>query len=504
MLRYQSELIQSLRDEIAILKGQKPKPKIKPSGMNEKSEKTEDQSKSDNSDKRPGSAKRKKTAELEIHETKVITAEVIPEGSVFKGYKDFVVQGIVIETHNTIYRMERWQTPDGTYVEGNLPASVQGHFDSTLVSFILYQYHQCHVTQPLLLEQLGEYGVDISAGQLNQILNEDNKMFHKEKDDIIVTGLAVSSYIQVDDTGARHQGNNGVCTHIGNGLFAWFKSTDSKSRINFLELLRADRTDYHLNEDALSYMQLRKLPVIQFELLKGGQIYFADKEQWEAHLKKLDISQERHIRIATEGVLIGGLFEHGFNRNLVILSDDAGQFNILLHALCWVHAERTIYKIIPFNEDQRLALETIRKQIWDLYFDLKAYKICPSIAQKVSLEKRFDKIFQEQTCFVTLNLALKRLYSNRVELLLVLDRPDIPIQNNASESDIREYAKRRKVSGGTRSASGRRSRDTFTSLKKTCRKLGVSFWVYLKDRITGTCEIPDLSVLIRQKAGAAT
>ena len=86
------------------------------------------------------------------------------------------------------------------------------------------------------------------------------------------------------------------------------------------------------------------------------------------------------------------------------------------------------------------------------------------------------------------------------ELLLVLDRPDIPLHNNLSERDIREYVKKRKISGSTRSDNGRRCRDTFTSLKKTCRKLGVSFWGYLNDRVSNAGEIPPLPDLIRARA----
>ena len=96
--------------------------------------------------------------------------------------------------------------------------------------------------------------------------------------------------------------------------------------------------------------------------------------------------------------------------------------------------------------------------------------------------------------------VLGRIYKNKKELLLVLDRPEIPIHNNLSESDIREYVKRRKVSGGTRSEIGKRSRDTFTSLKKTARKLGVSFWKYLNDRNSNTEDIPKLGSLIRKTA----
>ena len=91
---------------------------------------------------------------------------------------------------------------------------------------------------------------------------------------------------------------------------------------------------------------------------------------------------------------------------------------------------------------------------------------------------------------------------NKAELLLVLERPEIPLHNNLSENDIREYVKRRKVSGSTRSELGRRCRDTFTSLKKTCRKLGVSFWDYLLDRLSKSQEIPPLQDLILHHANS--
>jgi hypothetical protein len=214
----------------------------------------------------------------------------------------------------------------------------------------------------------------------------------------------------------------------------------------------------------------------------------------------MEITGKRHIRIATEGALLGSVLEHGINPKLVVVSDDAGQFNVLLHALCWIHAERTINKIVGFNDLHRRALEEIRTQIWDFYQDLKAYREAPSTERKAALEARFDELFTGETSFATLNQALKRLYNNKAELLLVLERPDIPLHNNMSERDIREYVKRRKISGSTRSESGRRSRDTFASLKKTCRKLGISFWQYLNDRLRSTGVIPPLPELIRGRA----
>lgn len=498
VVRYQVEIIQTLKDEIAVLKGNKPKPQIKPSKMENGSKGNQDKQSTDS--KRPGSEKRSKTSELKVHEIIKIPAENVPEGSVFKGYKDFVVQGLIIKCHNICYRMERWETPNDSYVEGKLPLSVRGHFDSKLVSYAIYQYHQCCVTQPLLLEALHEFGVDISSGQLNRILVEGRDDFHDEKDAILSAGLEISSYINVDDTGARHNGKNGYCTHIGNDLFAWFKSTESKSRINFLELLRAQHTDYHINPESLIYMKLQKLPEAQFGLIDKHELKeFSDKKELQEHLQSLGIIQKRHIQIVTEGGLLGSILEHGFNKEMVILSDDAGQFNILLHALCWVHAERLINKIIPFNEKHRVMLDLKRGRIWELYDELKRYKQNPTQQRKVEIEKQFDDIFQKETGFFQLNLALRRLYKNKSELLLVLDRPEIPLHNNASESDIREYVKRRKISGGTRSLVGRKCRDTFISLKKTCRKLDVSFWEYLIDRIAGCNSIPQLGQIMRKR-----
>lgn len=504
IIELQREQIQQLRDEIARLKGQKPKPEIKPSKLVQSVEARQKASKPDG--KRPGSEKRSKSRDLEIHETRVVPPDTIPEGSKFKGYVDYVVQDLVIHAHNTRYRVEQWQTPEGDYITGKVPDDLSGgHFGPTLRGFVLYQYYQAHVTQPLILEQLEELGIDISAGQISRLITEGKETYHSEKEDILRTGLEVSGHVNVDDTSARHKGQNGYCTHIGNEWFTWFQSTESKSRINFLKLLRPGYSDYVINKDALGYMAAQGLGKGQVALLSiCAKTRFENDEQWTAHLEALKIKDKRHVRIATEGALLGSVLDHGFNRELVIVSDDAGQFNIWIHALCWVHAERTIHKLVGFTDEQRQALEETRSKIWDLYADLKTYKEAPCEAKKVELELRFDTIFTAKTGFATLNQALKRIHKNKAELLLVLDRPDIPLHNNLSESDIREYVKKRKISGSTRSDSGRCCRDTFASLKKTCRKLGISFWEYLKDRIASEKAIPPLADLIRLRSQQST
>jgi len=499
-IKQQGDLIQKLRDEVAQLKGQKAKPKIKPSNLEKE---TASRKKKIQNNKRPGSKKRSKTKELEIHEDKIIQPEYIPEGSKFKGYHDYTVQDLVIGSWNIRYRRARYETPDGDYVTGKIPVKIsKNHFGSTLTAFILYQYYHAHVTQPLILEQLKEYGVDISAGMLNNIIIENKDQYHEEKEKILSVGLKICGHINVDDTGARHNGKNGYCTHIGNEFFAWFKSTESKSRINFLELLQSGQNDYVINDFAIEHMIKQKFP--QYQLEKFDNQIFSTEQEWKSFLFQLKIRKKRHKQIATEAALLGSLIHHGWNQNLAIISDDAGQFNILKHALCWVHAERTIQKLIGFTQDRKKLIESVRSDIWDLYSDLKDYQLNPTLDSKIKLNQRFDDIFQQKTGYPSLDLALKRLLKNKSELLLVLDRPDIPLHNNLSESDIREYVKKRKISGSTRSPSGQKCRDTFTSLKKTCRKLGVSFWEYLIDRIENNGEIPPLPHIIKFKIEGQT
>ncbi|MBC7533161.1 MAG: transposase [Oligoflexus sp.] len=385
----------------------------------------------------------------------------------------------------------------------SLPARVSGYFDSVLVSYIQHQYYNCRVTQPLLLEQLKEIGIDISSGQLNNILTENQDEFHCEKEGILHAGLAVSKYAQVDDTGARHKGKNGFSTCISNDLFTFFASSGSKSRINFLEILRAGQSDYVFNEDALTYMQEELLKKALVASLKdASNKYFPDKDAWLKHIDDLDITRPRDVRVVTEAALLASALSHGLPHDMVILSDDAGQLNVFIHALCWVHAERLINKLIGFNDDHRSALKVVRDQIWQLYAQLKLYKASPTQEIRTDIEESFRSIFTQKTCFETLSQALARLYKNKSELLRVLDYPMIPLHNNSCETDVREAVTKRKVSGGAQSDLGRRARNTFLSLKRTCRKLGVSFWKYLNDRNAAVGNIPNLAQLITEKAAA--
>jgi hypothetical protein len=493
------DTVGKMRDEIALLKGEKPRPKIAPSRLETPPPKPP----AAPGDKRPGSQKRSKTATFLTPIVVTIPFPDPPPGSHSHGYEEYFVQELILEGKVTRYLRERIVTAGGDTLLAPLPDDVLpgGHFGPTLIAYILYQYNHGNVTQPLLLEHLHDLGIDISAGQLNRILTENKDDFHEEKAEVLSAGLQTASHIGADDTGARHDGKNGYCTAIGNDLFAYFQSTDSKSRLNFLKVLRGAGAGYTINEVTLAYWQRQKLPQKPFELLSSGPCQFLDEAAWQARLQELGITTERHVLIATEGALLGQVIAQGVSPDLVVLSDGALQFDILVHASCWVHAERPLARMIPYCEAHRAAIEQVRDQIWELYKDLKAYQQQPNPAAKASLEARFDALINQKTNYPSsIGSVLKEMREHKDDLLRVLERPEVPLHNNASESIIRGYVKTRKISGSTRSDAGRRCRDTFASLKKTCRKLGVSFWAYLCDRVRGLGRISRLAEVIRQKA----
>jgi hypothetical protein len=159
--------------------------------------------------------------------------------------------------------------------------------------------------------------------------------------------------------------------------------------------------------------------------------------------------------------------------------------------------------MIPYSEEHRAAIAKVRGEIWELYQDLMGYRRQPGPSRRGDLESRFDAVCGQRTGFPSIDGVLKAMRAHRAALLRVLARPEVPLRTNRSERHLRDYVKERKISGGTRSEAGRRARDTFASLKKTCRELGVNFWAYLQDRVRGVGQIPRLAELIRRKAEEA-
>jgi hypothetical protein len=233
---------------------------------------------------------------------------------------------------------------------------------------------------------------------------------------------------------------------------------------------------------AFDYMRQHKLPQMPLAALKTFSVSaFQSETIWIAYLADLGINSKRHIKITIEGVLMGALLQYSALEHIAIISDGARPFDALEHGLCWAHTKRLIHVMVPLNDSHRVDIDKIRSPIWALYKGLKSYKLAPDKEYAVKLSAEFDNIFGTTTRYELLNRCLKRLSKLKDKLLLVLKRPEVPLHTNGSEGDIRDYVKKRKVSGGTRSELDRQCRDTFISLKKNCRKLGVSFWKYLYD-----------------------
>jgi len=496
---------QALRDEVARLKGLPPRPPSRPSGM----EHATQPGATGVDEKRPKPPRGVKRDAQAITAERVLKASV-PAGSRFKGYEDILVRDLRLSAEVIRYRRERWLLPSGETVLADLPAGIVGGFGPELRRFVLALHAQGQVTTERLVALLNGIGVAISKRQVVRLLAEPLEDFVAEDQEVLRAGLATARWITVDDTAARHARKDGFTTQIGDDRFTVFRTGTSKSRETFLSVLRAGHADYVVNAAALDYMRGHGLSAqVVAQLDAHPARLFADASAWAAYLARLGIDTltvtPDPVQIATEGALWGAVCHHGLLCEAVIVSDGAGQFRVGTHALCWVHAERLVHKLVPATSEQRRAVEVTRALIWWLYADLKAWARYPCPRRAAALRARFDRIFRRRTDYITLDRLLARLHRRKSELLRVLQRPEIPLHTNGSENDIRACVTKRKISGGTMSTAGRTARDVMLGLMKTCSKLGVSFFRYLGDRlhVPGAITILPLPDLIRQATTAA-
>src|SRR5918997_337119 len=279
------EEIQQLRAETARLKALPKKPKLAPGGM----DKATERDKRARTKRARGQGRRRQSGRRTppVTEERTLVIEA-PAGSRRRGFEPFTVQDLILAPQVIRFRRERWLTPDGQEIVAPLPPEVSGHFGPGIVRFVLMQHVQGQVTVERLLAQLNGLGVRISKGQIVTMLTANTDVFHAEKDAILEAGLATARWVTVDDTGARHAGHDEYTTHIGDDRFAWFATRPSKSRLNFLDLLRAGHPDYVINATALAYLVEHGVPQsIVAALLAAGPRSFVDDAACPAHRERL-------------------------------------------------------------------------------------------------------------------------------------------------------------------------------------------------------------------------
>jgi len=494
----QSLEIQVLKDEIARLKGTSPRPKLPPNRLEGQGSGTRG-----NGGDKSGRGKhpRKNKTSLNFQRTVRLKPDSLPDGAKYKGASKYDVQDLIYQAFNTRYLVERWQLPDGTFVHGKLPLHIQGHYGATLRAHVIQLAHSSRVSEELILEQLRSCNIAISAGQLSKMLTEGHDAFHVEKEEILKAALE-SGQIQTDDVGTRHKAKNCYTNVICGEFFVYLSTTGSKSRINFLTILAQGRNEYRFNQDSVDYLAVHKGAerLIQRLSIRDGLV-INTKNPEKAFFDELGYLNATEMRLMIEAGLFASLIEHGVPRELHIHSDDAGQFELFKNSLCWIHEERHYRKLVPAHPEIAVEIEKVRDGIWQLYKDLKNYKEAPTALERIRISQSFEDLFRpkQPSLYRVINDRLALTHAKRDRLLVVLERPTTPLHNNLSEIGGRGAKVKSKISGGTRSDLGRRAWDTFGSLNLTCRRLGISFYDFLMDRLLCLNKIAHLGEVIGER-----
>lgn len=482
--------VEELKDEISRLNNTPKRPKFKPNKMVPRNRR--------GGSSRGNSSKKDKKICVpnKKHEEIKVRAKEVPAGSRFKGYSKFKVQELEITVKEISYKLETWLTPDGKIIRAQLPEELRKkHFGASLRTLIINLYAQ-GMTQPAIGDFLQGIGVKISSGQINHILLEEADKFEEVSEAILQAGLNEAPYIRTDDTGALHKHKNGYCTHIGGEYFAYYKTTYSKSRANFLEIFLQGKEGYRINEAMIWHLfqsGVKDDILNLFERYKGKK-YTAQKGI-NRFLTTLHVYGKKLRAQCLEAALVGYISEEILKEGQVLLSDRAGQFAVFNHAGCWVHMERPLRKISASSELIQRELDLVREAIWELYRTLKESALTQTGKDKV--KKQYDALVEIQSMSPAITSVIESFRNYRDEMLKALDHPGLPLHNNDSERDIRGFVKRRKISGSTKSEKGKKFRDGLASLKQTCFRLGLSFWEYSLKWFQR--KPPDLAALVRDR-----
>lgn len=497
-------LIQTLKDEIRRLKGEKGRPTIKPS-LPDDPPVTKKQRRSRKW------KKSKKTITITRRERLPINKELLPKDARYKGTRRIVIQDLRIESDNVEFELERYYSvrERKTY-ESQLPPGYDGSsFGPGIRHLILALHYQGRMSQKLLHTFLSGMGVRISEGEVAFLLVSSAARFEAENEAACQAGVQKHGYQHIDDTGARLQGKNGATIVTGNESFVSYRTGKYKNRLAALRALwRIDTLRYRIDEEAIAYVR-RKLPhtslVTILDRFKTC-VYSNDREFEEKVLSHPDILHfnPQALRYVREAAAIAAFWADNSTKRLVC--DDAGQYKGLTAflQLCWIHVARHFKILDPLTTNFRHILDQFLDSLWTYYEKLDQYKQAPCRKDKLQLWNEFDNVFKPETDYYALNRRIKKVMQQKTELLTVLSFPQTPLHNNPCELDVREKVVQRKIRNCHRSTAGARASDLFLGLMGTCRKNNISFWDFLKDRIYQANAIPELQEIITSSSPRAS
>lgn len=498
--------IQRLRDEIARLKGEQGKPKIKP---NKSGASGQDVSSEKERRKPKRWSKSSKTEDIPIDREQVLEVDrdTLPPDAEFKGYADVVVQDVIFRTDNVLFHKEKFYSEsEGKTYLAPLPQGYSGQFGPGIKALTLVFYYGAQMSEPKAAEMLRNVGVSISDGQVSNLLIKDQATFHAEKEAVYEAGLASSPWQHLDTTGTRVDGENQHCHIVCNPLYTAYFTTASKDRQTVIDVLRNHRPRrFLINAEALGYLERVGLSAKRrqemIHLPRDVPLDEAALEAWlEEHLPGLGPQQRRWILDATAVAAYHAELEFPVVR--LLLGDDAPQFKYVTEdlAACWVHDGRHYKQLSPVIAYHQRLLDEFLTRYWAFYDELLAYQQPPTAEEHARLTEAFDELFSTVTGYDALDERIAKSRAKKGPLLMVLDHPEIPLHNNPAELGARSRVRKRDVSFGPRTEDGKQAWDTFMTLGETAKKLGVSFYDYIHDRVSGAYEMPSLADLITQRA----
>jgi hypothetical protein len=497
---------QRLRDEINRLKGEQGRPTIK---ANTPPPPPKDHSSEQERRTPKAWSKGHKTARIAVDREQVVQVDParLPPDATFKGYEDVVVQDVVFRTDNVLFHKEKFYSPSQhtTYL-ASLPQGYSGQFGPGIKSLALVFYFGARMSEPKVAELLRSVGIQISDGQVSNLLIKDQAAFHAEKDAVYRAGLASSPWQHVDDTSTRVNGQNGYCHIVCNPLYTAYFTTPAKDRLTILDVLTNHRPRRFLvNAETLGYVETCGLSAVRRRQLAQAPCNVLMDEVTmqallEAHLPGLGPQQQKWLLDAMAVAAYHA--EREFPVVRLLVCDDAPQFTLVTEdlALCWVHEGRHYKKLLPYLPPHRGLVEDFVQHFWTYYDQLLAYREHPTPAEAARLAGEFETLFATVTGYQALDERIAKTRTKKACLLMVLSHPEIPLHNNPAELGARARVRKRDVSFGPRTCEGAKAWDTFMSLAETATKLGVSFYHYIHDRVSGAYQLPSLADLIDDRA----